>query len=826
MKHSRWSYVVVLWLTWFVVGLLNSGVQPVGATAAAAPTERGSVITEVLQAAQPISPDIASQGLLATDTLSETTTGDFVTTGQPTDNTDVALQSYPKFLTLPFPADPNMKIVQGYCYDFETGCGHKGIDYIRSSTLYPKENWTNFRVLAAAEGQAYWNNSTYGKYVMIHHTVNGVLFTTYYGHLKDVSSHIPQQGKGTVPVKRGEQIGTAGDTGTVGCGIPCIHLHFEVHRGSHGYNANLRVDPYDIYGRKDRYPIQNTQLRSGVNHLWTTNPPSYSSAAPRDTTPPDGSITAPTNNTIFTNRNPITISAWATDAGSGVDRVEFMVWRNNVWYKHFVDTTPPYAATWVPNTDVRNGERFILAIHVIDRAGNRRSDAGGWRYLTYQAPSQTLYATRFAAVHSGKVLDVSEVSTRAWQPLHQWDWVNGDNQKFILTRVEGDWYEIKAVHSGLCLDISWASRERGARLIQYYCNRGHNQQFRLYDFGAIQVRHTGMVLDVWDNGRHNGAAIVQWPWHGGNNQRWNRATVTYQRRLALADEGTVGPLQTDPADWQFSDYINQRALSDSSVPADQKAAAVGVATVLDHYGMYTAEEIEQLVERVMPEGQASLHTMQHALAEAGLDTTVVRPTDAATTWSTLTNTLTLGVPVIFYSPPGEMTESGHVIIVKDYIEQDGHQYVIAHDPFGQWQGTCCKDNYAANPTRSTGSQGAWVRYDLALLPNHAQRWLLIAQPQSSATAIGQDPVATVGEFEMLSDDSDLYITGELPIVAVEQSGTGDLEPVSQPPMSVPDEMPETVVPTPTPEPLQIVTFAGATIQSNDTIYLPLIVRGQ
>ncbi len=824
MKHSRWSHVVVLWLTWFVVGSLNIGVQSAGATAVAAPDEQGSLAMGVLQVSQSISTDIASHALLATDALSETTVSDFVTAGQPTDNTDVALQSYPKFLTLPFPADPNMKIVQGYCYDFANDCGHKGIDYIRSSVLYPKENWTNFPVLAAAEGQAYWNNSTYGKYVMIHHTVNGVLFTTYYGHLKDVSPRIPQQGKGTVPVKQGEQIGTAGDTGTLGCGIPCVHLHFEVHRGSHGYNANPRVDPYDIYGRKDRYPIQNNGLRSGTNHLWTTNPPSHFQAStPRDTTLPNGSIIAPANNTIFRNRNTIIMSASASDSGSGVARVELKVWRNGVWYNHGFDTTAPYAVAWTPNADVRNGERFIFAIHVIDRAGNRRIDAGGWRYLTYQAPSPTLYAARFTSVLSGKVLDVSEISTRAWQPLHQWDWVNGDNQKFILTRVEGDWYEIKAVHSGLCLDISGASRERGARLIQYYCNRGYNQQFRFYDFGAIQVRHTGMVLDVYNNGRQNGAAIVQWPWHGGNNQRWNRATVTYQRRLALADEGTVGPLQTDLADWQFSDYINQRALPDNGVSADQKAAAVAVATVLDHHGMYTPEEIEQLVERVMPEGQASLHTMQHALAEAGLDTTVVRPTEAATTWSTLTNTLTRGVPVIFYSPPGEMTEKGHVIIVKDYFEQDGHQYVVAHDPFGQWQGTCCKDNYAANPTHSTGSQGAWVRYDLALLPDHAQRWLLIAQPESSTTAIEPDPATTSGAVELLPDDASLYMPKDLPL-ALEQSGTIDLEPVSQPPMSVTNETPEALQPTPTPEPLQIVTFAGATIQSSDTIYLPLIVR--
>jgi murein DD-endopeptidase MepM/ murein hydrolase activator NlpD len=223
-----------------------------------------------------------TQPLTATDTVMSD--GDMYQQSQAleqhTESGDPFLQSA-NFLTLPFPQDPDMKILQGWCYNFgDNPCGHNGIDYIKSSVLYPKENWTHFPVLAAADGEAYWNSSNYGNFVWIRHTINGVAYSTYYGHLQSVESFIPRAGTGTARVRRGQQIGIAGDTGTIGCSQPCKHLHFEVHQG-HVYNSNKRIDPYDVYDQYHNYPDPGgiNGLYAGSNHLWTANPPDYAAAS-------------------------------------------------------------------------------------------------------------------------------------------------------------------------------------------------------------------------------------------------------------------------------------------------------------------------------------------------------------------------------------------------------------------------------------------------------------------------------------------------------------------------------------------------------------------
>jgi hypothetical protein len=90
--------------------------------------------------------------------------------------------------------------------------------------------------------------------VWIRHTVNGVIYYTYYGHLGSIESQIPLGNQNsTVFVRRGQVIGTAGDTGT---NQGWVHLHFGLKTA-----ANAWVNPYSGY--------------------WTTDPPSYS--LPSDT---------------------------------------------------------------------------------------------------------------------------------------------------------------------------------------------------------------------------------------------------------------------------------------------------------------------------------------------------------------------------------------------------------------------------------------------------------------------------------------------------------------------------------------------------------------
>lgn len=170
----------------------------------------------------------------------------------------------PRFLTLPFPSDGQMRIQQGW---------HEGIDYIKGS--YNKRwTWAQFDVLAAADGWACGNcasGPSGSQSVWIRHSVGGATYYTYYGHLSSIAAGIPRGSQSnTVWVGRGQNIGRSGDTGTTS---GWVHLHFGLHSGSRF------IDPYDKYSDGGGYPSPNCvdSRRSGANSFWTANPPSHSS---------------------------------------------------------------------------------------------------------------------------------------------------------------------------------------------------------------------------------------------------------------------------------------------------------------------------------------------------------------------------------------------------------------------------------------------------------------------------------------------------------------------------------------------------------------------
>jgi murein DD-endopeptidase MepM/ murein hydrolase activator NlpD len=195
----------------------------------------------------------------------------------------------PKFLTLPL-KDVNVRIQQGWNYTWDAPgiSTHKGIDYIKGEVDKP-ETWQSFEVVAAADGLAIWSEGGgYGKFVLIQHNEKdqqGKHYYTLYAHLESVDigdqfyHSYEERGRWnddqwnnliSCQVRRGDVIGRAGATG-----VPqptWIHLHFEVQRG--GY-ALGKTDPYDLYNIRDYYPGGSRYVRSGKNHLWTTDPPSF-----------------------------------------------------------------------------------------------------------------------------------------------------------------------------------------------------------------------------------------------------------------------------------------------------------------------------------------------------------------------------------------------------------------------------------------------------------------------------------------------------------------------------------------------------------------------
>lgn len=196
----------------------------------------------------------------------------------------------PRFLTLPF-SDPNIKVQEGWVYHWPNPPTHQGIDYIKGE-VDDSSTWQPFDVVAAADGWALWSEEPgstykYGQFILLQHEEpdnNGNRYFTLYAHLASVASGIPYQDRYAIEydtsnpsnwkyVKRGEVIGTAGNTGASNTGI---HLHFEVTRG--GYAQNM-TDPYDLYQTRYYYPGYSQYASSGPHRLWTTDPPNFSPIA-------------------------------------------------------------------------------------------------------------------------------------------------------------------------------------------------------------------------------------------------------------------------------------------------------------------------------------------------------------------------------------------------------------------------------------------------------------------------------------------------------------------------------------------------------------------
>jgi len=184
-----------------------------------------------------------------------------------------------RFLTLPFRDPEDKQIQQGMYW---TGCCHPayhgGTDYIQG-TLDESSTWRSFPVYAAADGMACSQLASTqkgcisgnGNRVLIKHRVHGVVFYTYYGHLRSIVSRIPIGGA-RVPVKRGQLLGWSGHTGDPCC---VVHLHFQL------LTADWRtIDPYGINSTREAYPDP-----AGLNGLHVGSPSYWLSDPPQTTVP-------------------------------------------------------------------------------------------------------------------------------------------------------------------------------------------------------------------------------------------------------------------------------------------------------------------------------------------------------------------------------------------------------------------------------------------------------------------------------------------------------------------------------------------------------------
>jgi hypothetical protein len=147
----------------------------------------------------------------------------------------------------------------------------------------------------------------------------------------------------------------------------------------------------------------------------------------------------------------------------------------------------------------------------------QRHDLDGLRALYPPAEN------RFTAVHSGKVLDVTGISTADGAALQQWEWVGGNNQRFRLEPLGLSTYRIVAQHSDKVLDVWQGSKANGAQIVQWPWHGDDNQLWTVDgvdDSLRITSVRSGKVLTVANFSAQNGAPIQQWDWLGGRDQRW------------------------------------------------------------------------------------------------------------------------------------------------------------------------------------------------------------------------------------------------------------------------------------------------------------------
>lgn len=231
----------------------------------------------------------------------------------------------PRFLALPFESPQQIHIQRGWWTpEFLGGpftLKHHAIDYIHG-TLDVTSSWENFPVVAAAAGEACAEvlggtgcydapGEIMGNRVLIKHNVDGVVYYTFYNHLKSISDVIPIGSRNkTVHVKQGQLIGIAGASGN---DPTFIHLHFELQDAKGRW-----IDPYGLYASSRRYPDPKGKngILSGKENYFLTNPPTVLNATPRPTPSPSASATPKP-----THRPPAGLPSPSTDPGAAPSSV-------------------------------------------------------------------------------------------------------------------------------------------------------------------------------------------------------------------------------------------------------------------------------------------------------------------------------------------------------------------------------------------------------------------------------------------------------------------------------------------------------------------------
>ncbi|MDO3384502.1 carbohydrate-binding protein [Gilvimarinus sp. SDUM040013] len=125
---------------------------------------------------------------------------------------------------------------------------------------------------------------------------------------------------------------------------------------------------------------------------------------------------------------------------------------------------------------------------------------------------------------SGKVLDVSGVSTQNGANVHQWDYAGGLNQQWLVEPLSDGSYELVSLNSGSCLDADAGSDN----VHQWSCQSNSNQRWFIESQpnGFYTVSSVlGDALEVAGGGTANGANIRTGTVTQSSHQKWRFDSV-------------------------------------------------------------------------------------------------------------------------------------------------------------------------------------------------------------------------------------------------------------------------------------------------------------
>jgi hypothetical protein len=144
-----------------------------------------------------------------------------------------------------------------------------------------------------------------------------------------------------------------------------------------GSNVQATLYEHDDYqGRPETFTNDDPNLDD--NYIGA-NVVSSVKVQSRDTTPPTGQITSPSDGAVIS-ACPLTIQAEASDDQSGVSHVEFHAYYNDSWHHLGDDYTSPYSWNW--DCSSVSDQDIVLTIHIWDNAGNEVMDPGGYVDIT------------------------------------------------------------------------------------------------------------------------------------------------------------------------------------------------------------------------------------------------------------------------------------------------------------------------------------------------------------------------------------------------------------------------------------------------------------